>query len=84
MERIDLLQRIESQTQRIEKLEQELLIVHKQLNFFQRREMNDFVEKRRAALQFYREEYERKHPSRTAEGCGNDNWREGDGLDVVN
>ena len=52
---------IEKQAQRIEELEQELRIVKRQLQQFQGRQMDEIAERRRAAMQFYREEYERTH-----------------------
>jgi hypothetical protein len=53
----------DQQAQRIEELEQELRIVRRQLEQFQGRQMDDIMERRRAAMQFYREEYERLHPN---------------------
>ena len=49
---------IERQAKYIEDLEHELRITRRQL---QDREMKEITERRRAAIQFYREEYERKH-----------------------
>ena len=52
---------IERQAQRIQELEQELRIVSRQLEQFQGRQMDEIMERRRAAMQFYREQYELKH-----------------------
>ena len=52
---------IESQARHIQDLEQELRIVRRQLEQFQGRQMDEIAERRRSAMQFYREEYERKH-----------------------
>ena len=48
----------------VDGLEQELRIVKRQLEQFQGRQMDDIAERRRVALLYYREEYERKHPGR--------------------
>ena len=53
--------RIKAQARYIEELEQELRIIRRQLQQFQGRQMDEIAERRRAAIQFYREEYERKH-----------------------
>ena len=47
---------------RVEELEQELRIVRRQLEQFQGRQMDEIAERRRQALNYYREEYERAHP----------------------
>ena len=51
---------IKKQAECIEELEQELRIVRRQLEQFQSRQMDEIAERRRAAMQFYREEYERQ------------------------
>ena len=48
----------------VDELEQELRIVKRQLKQFQGYQMDEIAERRRAALQYYREEYERQHPER--------------------
>ncbi len=53
----------DQQAQRIEELEQELRIVRRQLEQFQGKQMSEIMVRRRAAMQFYREEYERLHPN---------------------
>jgi hypothetical protein len=52
---------VERQAQHIKDLEQELRIVRRQLAQFQGRQMGYIAERRRAAMQFYREQYEREH-----------------------
>ena len=54
-------EKVKIQAKYIEELEQELHIIRRQLQQFQGRQMNEIAERRRAAMQFYREEYERKH-----------------------
>ncbi len=48
---------------RVEELQQELRIVHRQLDQFQGRQMAEIASRRRAALQYYRDEYARTHPN---------------------
>lgn len=47
---------------KIEELEQELRIVRRQLDQFQGRQMEEMAERRRQALNYYRDEYSRTHP----------------------
>ena len=49
---------IESQARHIQELKDELCIVKRQLQQFLGRQMNEIAERRRSALQFYREQYE--------------------------
>lgn len=56
---------IQQQANKIEQLEQELRIVQRQLQQFQGRQMNDIAARRRAAMQYYREQYMMKHPNET-------------------
>ncbi len=49
----------DQQAKRIDELEQELRIVRRQLEQFQSKQMDEIMERRRAALQYYHEEYER-------------------------
>jgi hypothetical protein len=51
------------QAERIAELEQELAIVRRQLEQFQGAQMSAIQERRRAAMQYYREEYQRLHPN---------------------
>ena len=60
------------QSRRICDLEQELRIVKRQLEQFQTRKMYEFVERRSAALQYYREKYERLHPNEPTTCSGSD------------
>ncbi len=64
---------IQRQTIRIEELESELRIVHRQLEQFQGVWMREFAERRRAALQYYRAEYDRSHHSRSSSPSGDGN-----------
>lgn len=52
---------VERQAYHICDLEQELRIVKRQLGQFQGRQMDEIAERRRAAMQYYREQYELKH-----------------------
>ena len=52
---------IQSQAVRITELEQTLNIVRRQLEQFQGRQMDELAERRREALKYYREEYEKLH-----------------------
>ena len=70
---------IQRQAKRIAELEQELQITRRQLDQFQGRQMDEIAQRRRSALQFYREQYELKHGAET--------WyskqRDGDGYDEL-
>ena len=71
---------------KIADLEQELRIVHRQLQQLQGRQMEELAERRRNALQNYREEYERTHPNCTPVFIGRGGLMEaedGDGCDTV-
>ena len=70
----------DQQAQRIEELEQELRIVRRQLEQFQGKQMSEIMERRRAAMQFYREEYERLPPNAVTP-CYTDG--QGGGQDTV-
>ena len=70
---------IEQQTARIRELEHELCIVYRQLERYQGRELDDILDRRRAAIQFYREEYERTHGAPPTYCRGNSD----EGQDVV-
>lgn len=61
---------IRQQAGRIQVLEQELHIVHRLLEQFQGRQMDQIAGRRRAALAYYREEYERLHPNGPFTGGG--------------
>ena len=67
-------------------LQQELRIVHRQLDQFQGKQMQEIAIRRQQALQYYREEYERTHPDGTAAFTGRGGLieaDEGDGCDEV-
>ena len=74
---------IQQQAARIEELEQELRIVRRQLEQFQGRQMDDIMHRRRAAMDFYREEYERTHGASRVDGVLRVAEYEGDGLDEI-
>lgn len=71
-----LLQKAQQQADRIEELEQELGIVRTLLKQYQGRQIKEIAERRRAAMNYYREEYQRSglHPPdhHVSGGNGND------------
>ena len=73
---------IKQQAQRIQDLEQELRIVKRQLQQFQGRQMDEILERRRAWMQFYREEYEREHMRSTGRILSQNLQNDGDGMDT--
>ena len=60
------------QTTHVYTVQWALTIVKRQLEQFQTRQMHEFVERRSAALQYYREEYERLHPNEPTTCSGSD------------
>ena len=64
---------------KIQDLETELRIVKRQLEAFQGRQMDEILQRRRAAMQFYREQYERTHTIHGDENTANSE----EGLDEI-
>lgn len=67
-----LLKKTQQQADRIQELEQELSIVRRLLEQYQGRQMNEIAARRRAAMDFYRNEYQRLHLHDHSDCSGDD------------